>query len=134
MFTKHKNDYLKTSIVLDNQGRRRSNECFHQKCPPYVDHKDDRGPDGTDGTYGRILCGLNTLDMVHSQMLYGWDGVWDPPMGLTFNVDTHLQLFPAISGWYEDENVRSFLSFVIFRGLSDTFCLSYVSRCVFSQP
>ena len=38
------------------------------------------------------------LDMVRGEMLYGWDGVWDPPMGVAFNVDTHLQLFPAITG------------------------------------
>ena len=38
------------------------------------------------------------LDMERGDMLFGWDGVWDPPMGVAFNVDTQLQLFPAISG------------------------------------
>ena len=46
------------------------------------------------------------LDMVRGQMLYGWDGVWDPPMGVAFNVDTHLQLFPAITGGYVDVQVN----------------------------
>ena len=46
------------------------------------------------------------LDMVRGQMLYGWDGVWDPPMGLAFKVDTHLQLFPAITGYNVDVQVN----------------------------
>ena len=44
---------------------------------------------------GHHILGV-ALDMVRGQMLYGWDGVWDPPMGVAFNVDTHLLLFPAI--------------------------------------
>ena len=36
--------------------------------------------------------------MVRGDMLFGWDGVFDPPMGVAFNVDSQLQLFPAILG------------------------------------
>ena len=46
---------------------------------------------------GRDVLGV-ALDMVRGEMLYGWNGVWDPPLGVALNVDTNLQLFPAISG------------------------------------
>jgi hypothetical protein len=40
------------------------------------------------------------LDMVAGQILFGWGGVWGPPMGTAFQqINTNLKLFPAISGW-----------------------------------
>ena len=41
------------------------------------------------------------VDMTGSRgkLMYGWDGVWDDPMGEAYYVRNNLQLFPAISGY-----------------------------------
>ena len=67
-------------------------KCHNNRlvCKPWGKNCEHDGPDQVLGV---------ALDMVSGQMLYGWDGVWDAPMGVTFNVDTHLLLFPAISGY-----------------------------------
>ena len=46
------------------------------------------------------------LDMVRGEMLYGWDGAFDLPMGVAFNVDPQLQVFPTISGAWLDVHVN----------------------------
>ena len=41
------------------------------------------------------------------ELLFGWDGVWDPPMGVAFDgMDTDVPLFPAVSGMNVDVQVN----------------------------
>ena len=38
------------------------------------------------------------VDMQNGQLLYGLDGNWAPPMGCAFQIDTNVNVYPALSG------------------------------------
>ena len=87
-------------------GRCRNSWCF-SALDGYKWHSDNKTQwrKGCEQDGRHHVLGV-ALDMVRGEMLYGWDGVWDPPMGVAFDVDTRLQLLPAISGFIVDVQVN----------------------------